>query len=445
VVANRRGDTSTSVCFIHSNVEETQSETIEPTIDGSVANGFVSLLDILTTPLIARKVAVTAMRSTTLSRISFVAFVSQLVLQHVSYPVWAVKVNQCVAFCAKSGIPNCVSVCRFFHRTPTEGGAIAIDVEDTEDETSDTNPDGTEIEPSIEPGNDEMVGRQDVSEAPSQLPAESFSTDAPTVVPTTVPSTMPSARPHSEMPSDLPSYVPTDVPSKLPSDMPSILPTAMPSTIPSKDPTAAPISVPPTLVPTPLHSTINDPTSSIEITNSSTAVVDTPEETTSQLEIPACNFDKKVSYQCGDDTFVCNTDQYFTALEVCNVQPVPTGGSLYDWKDLETCHQDDDEVVKALNVSHDKLDQGCWCQELQKGVSTYKNVAQRSLFPPDILCPNRQYVSSYVCYFPTQGGNGFKVQQWDDTKSGSFTEECTGYQLRTSLPPIQYTLTTKNP
>ena len=203
--------------------------------------------------------------------------------------------------------------------------------------------------------------------------------------------------------------------------------------MPSEGSTFPPVSVPPTLVPTPLHSTVIDSPSVADATNTS-AVAAIDEPATLPSEIPACNFDKKVGYRCGDDTFVCNTDQYFTALEVCNAQPVPPNGDLYDWKDRETCK--DEEVVATLNVYHDKYSQGCWCQKLQKGVSTY-TVSERSSFPRDILCPNGQYVSSYVCYFPAHGGNSFKVLQWDGTGAGSYLEECTGYQLRDSLPPVK--------
>jgi hypothetical protein len=207
--------------------------------------------------------------------------------------------------------------------------------------------------------------------------------------------------------------------------------------------------VPPTLVPTSsasatptlITSDATSGTPTVEVTEPS--ISSSEEDNTAQEEgltfiIPACDFDRKVGYQCGDDTFVCNTDQYFTASEVCNVQAVPLhNGELYDWKDLGAeCNNVD--IVEILNVDYN-FEPDCWCRRMSAGVSTHI-VDERRSFPSNVACPNGRTVSSYVCYFPTQGGNSFKVNQWDVSGTGDgFMEECTGYQSRDTLPTIKET------
>jgi hypothetical protein len=376
--------------------------------------------------------------------------------------------ERCVEICAETGIPNCVSVCRFFHRTPTEGGAIALPIDGTDEDVSTSVPylTNTNLVSNEDPNNDtaedlleytesdeDVAGRRDESSFPSQSPAtQPRVTESPTDALTYPPSIMPSPKPFQQIPSDMPS----DVPSSIPSDVIStVAPTHVPTThstfsltwIPSDTPSVLPSTVLPALVPTTTTVTDSDTsTAHTEPTISSIQEDSTAEEENDQAQekydlsstIPACNFDKKVGYQCGDDTFVCNTDQYVTASEVCNAQPISLdGGRLYDWKDLDVeCSHDD--VVTASNFGRNSP--ACWCRGMAAGVSTQIREKRRS-FPSNVTCPNGRSVVSYVCYFPTQGGKSFKVNQWDESGTGErFVTECTGFQIRESLSSVKESL-----
>jgi hypothetical protein len=162
------------------------------------------------------------------------------------------------------------------------------------------------------------------------------------------------------------------------------------------------------------------------------SIASPPEVQFTPPPLPDCLWDKKVAYQCGSDTFVCNADEYFSALEVCDQQPVPEHGGMFDWKDVggDRCHN--------KQVFTKDIDADCWCKSMQLGVSTSKGNSTQESFSPHVLCPNYEYVTSYVCYFPRLGGASYKVnRQLKDSTSGAFVETCMGFQSRNELPPVQ--------
>ncbi|KAG7365824.1 hypothetical protein IV203_028494 [Nitzschia inconspicua] len=545
------------------------------------------------------------MKPPSVSRLASLAVLSLILLPLVSR-VTALEVNTCVAFCAKTGIPNCVSFCRFFHRTPTENGPIILDRDNGNTNETDIIPDDVtnfgstdsdisteEATQSLQNDNEQITPRLELSDPPSlslsptitpSTPSD-WTSNIPSVVPTIEPISRPPTRGPTPLPSTyVPSFIPTEIPrqptsaptpfSSPPTQAPTPLPSAeVPSSIPTKiprqptraptplsrpptplpssevpssiptelrlPPTSAPtpLSRPPTRSPTPLPSTevpssipteiplqptsaptplsrpptqAPTPSPSTEVPSSiptelplpptiaptplsrpttpsptplpSTEVpssipteiplqptsaptplsrpptqAPTPSPSTEvptsipteirtlptsvpiqeSAIVPDCRFERKVGYQCGDHTFVCNADQYFAALEVCNAQPVPPGGSLYDWKDIGRC-ENNESVLVTVTVDHNATTptHGCWCQQMHRGVTTPTHELG-SAFPENVLCPNGEYVSSYVCYFPTQGGSSFKVLQQGDENGSAVTEKCTGYQLRDSLPPVQ--------
>ncbi|KAG7351713.1 hypothetical protein IV203_007761 [Nitzschia inconspicua] len=514
------------------------------------------------------------MKPPIVSRLASGAVLS-LILLPLDSRVTALEVNTCVAFCAKTGIPNCVSFCRFFHRTPTENGPIILDRDNGNTNETDIIPDDVtnfsstdsdisteEATQSLQNDNEQITPRLELSDPPSlslsptitpSTPSD-WTSNIPSVVPTIAPISRPPTRGPTPLPStDVPSFIPTElprqptsaptplsrpptqaptplpsteVPSSIPTELPlpptiaptplsrppTQAPTPLPSTeVPSSIPTELPLpptiaptpfSRPPTRSPTPLPSTEVPSSISTELplqpttaptplsrpptqpptpfpstevpsssptelplpptiaptplsrppTRSPTPLPSTEVPSSIPTEIrtlptsipiqesaivPDCRFERKVGYQCGDHTFVCNADQYFAALEVCNAQPVPPGGSLYDWKDIGRC-ENNESVLVTVTVDHNATTptHGCWCQQMHRGVTTPTHELG-SAFPENVLCPNGEYVSSYVCYFPTQGGSSFKVLQQGDENGSAVTEKCTGYQLRDSLPPVQ--------
>jgi hypothetical protein len=227
-------------------------------------------------------------------------------------------------------------------------------------------------------------------------------------------------------PTRLSTKVPTHVPTKQPSISPSSIPTILPTKSQTSSPTFGLIdfsgtnvpSITPSLKPTLLTTSQLSPESQTQ-----TGVAIQP--------VPACDFSKRVGYQCGPDTVVCNSEQFSPAQEVCNVQPILEGGQLYDWQDALST----EECDVLFQNSNGNIPESCWCRHMELGVST-AGPTDQTLFPTSVECPNGQFVISYVCYRPLNGGNYFKVNGVDSDNDGSFVESCTGYQSRDSLPPV---------
>ncbi|KAG7346044.1 PT repeat/fibro-slime domain containing protein [Nitzschia inconspicua] len=254
---------------------------------------------------------------------------------------------------------------------------------------------------------------------PSSTPtvtASDVPSDAPSVVPSGQPTGAPSNIP-SDAPSVIPSGQPTGAPSNIPSDVPSVIPSGEPTGAPSNVPSDAPSDTP-TGVPTdiPTATPTSEPTEALQREDAS--IVAAP-------MIPRCDLTKKVGYKCGDDTIVCNASPISPANEVCDLQPVLPGGKLYS-------------VTDTVAITSGKCgagEDGCWCKSMANGVSRPGSQPQ-ALFPWDVLCPNGEYVESYVCYNPFDGGRMFFVDRFDYDKVGSWSTPCTGFQLRDELPPV---------